>query len=93
MYGEHGGLMNREHGRSGVRGWHQADVLAGPLHFLPLYAHGSRARYGAVRALARARGWYRFLYGKYFDRWPALLRSRRDRLGKLSVVVRRLMSV
>ncbi|MEB3355274.1 MAG: hypothetical protein VKK04_00910 [Synechococcales bacterium] len=37
-YGEHGGRPNPEHRRHGLSGIHRADVLAGRLAFLPLYA-------------------------------------------------------
>jgi len=37
-YGEHGGYPNPEHQRYGLSWTHRADVLHGPLAFMPLYA-------------------------------------------------------
>ncbi|MGK7890649.1 MAG: LPS biosynthesis glycosyltransferase [Leptolyngbyaceae cyanobacterium] len=37
-YGEHGGLPNPEHRQHGLSVTHRADVLYGPLAFMPLYA-------------------------------------------------------
>ncbi|MGF1496599.1 MAG: LPS biosynthesis glycosyltransferase [Elainellaceae cyanobacterium] len=42
-YGEHGGRPNPEHRRHGMSGIHRADVLAGRLAFLPLYAFADEA--------------------------------------------------
>jgi hypothetical protein len=67
-YGEHGGLPNPEHARSGMvrrAGRHRADNLAGPLAFLPQYARGSRLRLLRERAVARAFGWARLLTGRW----------------------------
>lgn len=76
--GEHGGKPNPEHfaigmgaslfrrllARLGIGLNHYADVLAGPLAFLPLYAGESRIRYLLTRIEGRAFGWARFLAGK-----------------------------
>jgi hypothetical protein len=67
QYGEHGGVPNVEHRSARVRPWHQADVLHGPLAFMPLYARSSRLRYLWVRARAYMRGWARLVLLRYFD--------------------------
>ena len=67
QYGEHGGIANREHRLAGARAWHEADILAGKLAFLPPYARGSRARYRARRLRGWARGFYRLVTLKFFD--------------------------
>lgn len=90
MYGEHGGVANPEHNRNNVRGWHEADRLAGRLHFLPVYARKSRTVFLLHRLRGRARGFYRFALGKYFDTWPAWWRARENRRLKLFLVFRRL---
>jgi hypothetical protein len=67
-YGEHGGLPNPEHRKSGVvkrAGRHRADNLIGALAFLPQYAAGSWLRYRKERAVARALGWARLLSGRW----------------------------
>jgi hypothetical protein len=67
-YGEHGGLPNPEHARSGLigrAGRHRADNLAAPLAFLPQYAGGSWLSYCRERAVARALGWARLLTGRW----------------------------
>jgi hypothetical protein len=80
-YGEHGGLPNPEHARSGVvtrAGHHRADNLAGPLAFLPQYARGSWLAYRRERAVARAMGWARLCTGRwisYTDAYPRSLKS------------------
>jgi hypothetical protein len=91
MYGEHGGIANPEHKKSRMRAWHEADVLAGPLHFLPAYARGSKALFLVRRLRGRARGFYRFFAGKYFDRWTAWWRAKENRLLKLRLAVSRLI--
>jgi hypothetical protein len=80
-YGEHGGLPNPEHAKSGVvtrAGHHRADNLAGPLTFLPQYARGSWLRYRKERAVARALGWARLCTGRwisYADAYPRSLKG------------------
>ena len=80
-YGEHGGLPNPEHAKSGVvkrAGRHRADNLAAPLAFLPQYASGSWLRYRKERAVARALGWARLCTGRwisYTDAYPRSLKS------------------
>lgn len=68
QYGEHGGLPNMEHAQHGFNPSHQADTLYGPLHFLPVYARGSRLRFGWMRMKARARGIGRLLFHRYVHR-------------------------
>ena len=67
QFGEHGGLPNPEHKRAGLRDWHQADMLAGPLAFQPLYAGNSRIRYRAVPLWGWLRGWLRVMTLRFFD--------------------------
>ena len=91
MYGEHGGIANPEHKRNKIRSWHEADSLAGPLHFLPAYARKHRLYFLLRRLRGRARGWYRFAMGKYFDGWPAWWRSGEDRWLRLRLALERLL--
>jgi hypothetical protein len=72
-YGEHGGLPNPEHGVKGITPTHQAEALMGRLHFLPMYAKGSLARYVYIRAKAKLRGFARILVGRFVE--PGLLRK------------------
>jgi hypothetical protein len=67
QYGEHGGIANPEHKAVSGRWWHEADVLRGPLAFLPIYARGSRWRYRARRLRGWARGVVRVLTLRYYD--------------------------
>ena len=73
-YGEHGGNPNPEHRAAGLRATHRADLLAGRLAFLPVYARGSRIRYWRVRLAARAWGVLRLLAGRYLA-WHDFRRS------------------
>lgn len=66
-HGEHGGIPNREHARHGIRSWHQADRLAGPLAFLPPYAYRSPVRYRLISIRANLRGLWRLAAGKYLE--------------------------
>jgi hypothetical protein len=79
QYGEHGGLPNQEHAQFGMRSWHQGDILAGPLAFLPLYAQGSWWRYRFIRLRARLRGWLRLVLGRYLE-MPAFRGSKQKGL-------------
>ena len=68
QYGEHGGLPNPEHRKSGLvkrEGRHRADNLAAPLAFLPQYANGSWLRFLRERAVARTLGWGQLLSGRW----------------------------
>ena len=67
-YGEHGGIPNKEHKVHGITLTHHADVLWGPLHFLPLYAKGSRLRFIAYRLKAKGKAILRTLSGRYLER-------------------------
>jgi hypothetical protein len=67
QFGEHGGLPNPEHKQNGKRDWHQADMLAGPLAFQPLYASNNRIRYRAIRLRGWLRGWFRVMTLRFFD--------------------------
>jgi hypothetical protein len=77
-FGEHGGRPNTEHHREGVglgarlrlltmlgigRN-HHADVLYGPLKFIPEYAHGSRLKFLRTRLEAKVTGWLKLLSGR-----------------------------
>ena len=67
-YGEHGGLPNLEHYRSGLSKTHRADVLYGKLAFVPLYATGkgsSQLQFLSVRLQARIKGIARLAVGKF----------------------------
>lgn len=75
-YGEHGGVSNPEHRQAGLRPHHRADLLAGPLAFLPTYAKGSRLRFWGVRLRGRTWGLLRLLAGRYLS-WHDLRRSQR----------------
>lgn len=77
-YGEHGGLANPEHRQAGtglgnrkaLLRWlglgrnHHAEVLYGPLRFLPLYAQTSRWRYRRVRFEAKLTALAKLLVGR-----------------------------
>ncbi len=92
QYGEHGGIANREHRLAGARAWHEADILAGRLAFLPPYARGSRARYRARRLRGWARGLYRLVTLKFFDPRYVNEDSARGRLAMAWFSVRRLLA-
>lgn len=64
-YGEHGGIPNPEHGNAGLTKTHRADVLDGPLHFMPAYARGSRMAFAMTRLQAKIRGVGRLATGRY----------------------------
>ena len=65
--GEHAGLPNPEHKKYKIRNWHQADILLGPLAFIPAYARGSVLRYRLIRLRATIRGLLRIVLGKYIE--------------------------
>ncbi|WP_008317521.1 hypothetical protein [Leptolyngbya sp. PCC 6406] len=86
-YGEHGGISNPEH-RSHVHrqrrlsGAHRADVLYGPLSFLPPYAQTKTGKssiwvYLQGRCYGRIKGLGRLLLGKYL-RIPVLRTAERS---------------
>lgn len=75
QYGEHGGCGNPEHARAGLRATDHADVLMGPLSFLPAYANGSHYRFLKTRLLARTWGWGRLLLGRALS-WRNMRRTR-----------------
>ena len=77
-YGEHGGIVNPEHGVARI-GWasrfpflmrlpafnnHHAECLLGPLRFQPPYAGGSQVNFIFTRLIARLIGWARVLTGR-----------------------------
>ncbi|MEB3231072.1 MAG: LPS biosynthesis glycosyltransferase [Leptolyngbyaceae bacterium] len=80
-YGEHGGYPNPEHRKYGLSVTHRADVLYGPLAFMPLYAQATpetaaalnpwlahisyRVRFWGTRLYARIKGLGRLLMGKF----------------------------
>lgn len=75
-YGEHGGRGNPEHQHNGMSGLHRADVLAGPLAFLPDYVlpdQSAALNLGLARAQSRLKGIGRLLLGKFVR--PKVLRS------------------
>ena len=67
QFGEHGGIANPDHNLHMARGWHQGDILLGPLAFMPLYARGSTVRFLAIRARAVLRGLLRLLTGRFIE--------------------------
>ncbi|TRZ51570.1 MAG: hypothetical protein D4S01_04475 [Dehalococcoidia bacterium] len=74
QFGEHGGLSsNPEHKKHKIREWHQADILLGPLAFMPAYARGSVLRYRLLRLRANIRGLLRVFLGKYIA--PCVFKS------------------
>ena len=96
QYGEHGGIPNPEHALAGMgmKGSHQADVLWGPLHFLPPYARGSRLRYGGYRLRAKLLGAARLLAGRFIE--PGTLRNVPDprvRRRMIATGIRRLLNL
>lgn len=64
-YGEHGGLPNKEHGEAGLHPAHRADVLAGPLHYLPQYANNDVLNFLKTRMHYKLRGVGRLLAGRF----------------------------
>ena len=95
QYGEHGGIPNPEHAVAGMgmQGSHQADVLWGPLRFLPAYARGSRIRYGGYRSRAKLLGAARLLTGRFVE--PGTWRNVPDagtRLRLVATGIRRLLN-
>ena len=71
-YGEHGGLPNPEHRDNRLSATHRADVLYGPLAFMPAY--GAAESVFQARAYARIKGLGRLLLNKYL-RWSVLTGS------------------
>ncbi len=94
-YGEHGGTPNPEHAAAGINPIHRADVLWGPLHFLPLYAKGSSIKFSYHRVVAKMRGVARLLVGRYIE--LALLKnsniSIRKKINMIVYSVKRLISI
>jgi hypothetical protein len=92
-YGEHGGLPNPEHAAHGITPTHQAEALWGKLHFLPMYAKGSKARFLCFRARAKMKGFARILAGRFVE--PGLLKALplRLKVKYLSFGVARLISI
>jgi hypothetical protein len=93
-YGEHGGLPNPEHARSGLMGRagrHRADNLVAPLAFLPQYASGSRLVYLKERAVARALGFGRLLTGRWIVDTNVYSRNLRRTASMYWIGLRRLI--
>lgn len=88
-YGEHGGIVNREHPRAGLGGSHRADLLYGKLEFLPFYAKGSRVNYFQTRFLAITYGLLRTITGRLLA-WHDLSRAS-DRTRTIRFVLGRFM--
>lgn len=89
QFGEHGGIANPEHAKAGLGRPHQADALAGPLPFLPMYAKGSLIRFLRVRLRARAWGLIRLLAGRSLA-WHDLVRT--EPLRMINFAVGRLLT-
>ena len=83
-YGEHGGIINPEHAGAGLGRPHRADVLAGRLAFLPIYAKGSATRFWATRTRGRLWGLLRLLSGRYLA-WHDFARSERTPMVRYAV--------
>jgi hypothetical protein len=83
-YGEHGGIGNPEHAGAGLGRPHQADLLQGPLAFLPAYAEGSRLKSWATRTRARVWGLLRLAAGRYLT-WSNFKRSERSAMFRYAV--------
>jgi hypothetical protein len=83
-YGEHGGIGNPEHARAGLGRPHQADVLQGPLAFLPAYAEGSLMKSWATRTRARVWGLLRLAAGRYLT-WSNFRRSERRTMVRYAI--------
>jgi hypothetical protein len=67
-YGEHGGISNPEHRRNGMSGIHRADILQGPLAFMPPYAAATKHSHLTLlraRLYARIKGIARLLKGRF----------------------------
>lgn len=76
-YGEHGGRPNVEHRQAGLSAAHRADVLYGPLAFMPPYATTSYVaalQVFTTRLKARSKGMARLFLGKYV-RWKIVRKS------------------
>ena len=84
QFGEHGGIANPEHSKSGLGRSHQADALKGPLAFMPFYARGSKATFLRVRLRARIWGWARLLAGRSLS-WHDLVRTKPLRMFGFAV--------
>jgi hypothetical protein len=67
QYGEHGGVPNTEHASVHKRGWHQADLLMGPLEFQPQYARNAPLHYRFIRLRGYVRAWVRLLRLRFYD--------------------------
>ena len=92
-YGEHGGKANPEHGLNGVRraGEHRADVLAGPLYFLPQFCDGQRWRYWYTRVRERLLGFARLVSGRWIVKAGSYPYDFRSKLEMMGVGLRRLL--
>jgi hypothetical protein len=67
-YAEHGGKSNPEHRQNGMSGIHRADVLYGPLAFMPAYATDTTSPQLSLlwaRLQARYKGLARLVLGKF----------------------------
>lgn len=93
-YGEHGGLPNPEHAVIlKNEGRHRADILAGPLCFLPPYALGSRLKYLKERTVYRIFGWLRLLTGRWIISCKEYPLTSADRLRMYLLGMIRLLKI
>ncbi len=93
-YGEHGGLPNLEHHRHNLSKVHRADVLYGPLAFIPLYAQSDNNQAMALlreRFGARVKGIGRLLLGKYLR--PAIVRRHPQSARFIGFALRRQLTL
>ncbi len=83
-FGEHGGIPNSEHRvYGGLPAAHRADSLMGRLHFLPLYARGSKTTFLAVRFKAKLYGLVRIFSFRLVRLQTLLSKDYRELLAML----------
>jgi hypothetical protein len=95
-YGEHGGLPNPEHARSGLtsnKGEHRADNLMSSLHFRPAYANGSYLSFLRVRFESRLMGFARLLTGRWIKKTNVYKCNGVDMARMYLIGLRRLISL
>ena len=90
-FGEHGGRPNSEHDNVGLNGTHRADVLAGPLHFLPIYSMGNKMIFLRERLQGRCWGIGRLLLGRIIKMHD--VRRQQSPFRMVSFVVKRQIDI
>jgi hypothetical protein len=90
--GEHGSDSRAEHKAFGMsKNWHQADHLAAPLHFLPIYSEGSYLRFARYRLRAWSWGLVRLITLRYFNPKHVNESTARGRVRMAAVSVARML--